>query len=623
MCGIAGVLGSGASRAVVESQLKCLEHRGPDSSGVFEGRGCVLGQTRLAIIDLVRGDPPLTNEHGSICAALNGELYNYRTLQAELRKQGHRFKSECDTEVIAHLAEHDDPVSLARSLDGMFAFAVWDETRRQLMLARDRVGKKPLYYFATGGTLVFASEIKALLEHPDVPVRLNEDAIAAYLAFGYVPTPSTFFEGIHSVLPGHVLVADEHARFEQRRFWEPPLPGANGTSRLDLDEASAARLVRDQLESAVKKRLVADVPIGAFLSGGIDSSAVVALMSRALEVPVRTFTIGFDGAPEYDERPHAARVARQFGTDHTEFVVRPEALDLVERLVWHYDQPFGDSSAVPTYLLSELTKRHVTVALAGDGGDEIFAGYERFAAATWLQRYQRLPTLVRSGVRRVADAFPPTAFRGRVGSLRRFTSVANLETIDAYATWVGITRSSLRGELLHRSARPADSDYVALWETTRGAHLLDRLLHLNLKTYLVDDLLPKVDRMSMAHGLEVRSPFLDTELIELALRLPPELRIQGTNLKHLLKVAMRDLLPPEILKRRKRGFGVPLDHWFREDLRGYVRGRLASPQARVAAHLDGHVIRRVVAEHERGVADHRHLLWSLLTLEVFLEKRDW
>ena len=392
MCGICGLVGTepGDVQPMVDAQLGSLAHRGPDARGSFAAERAIIGQNRLAIIDLETGDPPITNEDQSVAAVLNGEIYNFRELRASLKRGGHAFRSRGDTEVIAHLAEELDAVELARRLDGMFAFAVWDERRRRLVLGRDRVGKKPLFYRASGGRLAFASEIKALLADAAAPRRLNEHAVPAYLTFGYVPTPYTFFEGIRSVPPGHVLTFEPGGEPVIERYWEPPLAGTNG-ERLELSLHDAATEVRRRLRDAVRRRLVSDVPLGAFLSGGIDSSAVVGLMAGIVDGPVLTFTIGFEDRHGYDERPYARLVAERHGTDHHEFVVRPDAVDLVERLVWHHDQPFGDSSAVPTFLLSEMTRRHVTVALSGDGGDELFAGYERFAAGLAARRYAALP----------------------------------------------------------------------------------------------------------------------------------------------------------------------------------------------------------------------------------------
>jgi asparagine synthase (glutamine-hydrolysing) len=635
MCGIAGeihaVRDGGAN---IAEQLAAMRHRGPDAEGAFERPGAWIGQTRLAIIDLQRGDPPITNEDGSIGVALNGEIYNYRELRNELRSRGHSFSSDGDTEVIAHLAEELDPVGLATRLEGMFTFAVWDERRRRLILGRDRFGKKPLYYWHDGMRLVFGSEIKSLLANRSVPRRLRTASIPDYLTFGYVPTPYTFFEGIRSLPPGHVLTMSAGAEPTIERYWEPQYPGASRQPRLELGVDTAATEVRNKLRDAVERRLIADVPLGAFLSGGIDSSAVVALMAQATDRPVSTFTFGFDDFEGYDERPYAQAVAKRYRTDHTEFVVKPDATELIERLVWHYDEPFGDSSALPTFVLSELTRGHVTVALCGDGGDELFAGYERFAAALAIARYESLPRAIRTGVRRAAEALPSRVSAGRMTKVRRLLVRSDLSAPMALLAWVGYVPVEWKHRLLD-DGLPSDGlgaatqngagigSYQQIWDRSAGAHPLDRLLDLNIRTYLLDDLLPKVDRMSMAHGLEVRAPFLDRELAELAFRLPPEMRARGLSLKRVLRSAVSDLLPPEILGRAKRGFGVPLDRWFRQELAGYVRGMLNSSGSRVREHLCAEAIDDLVNEHQAGVANHGDTIWSLLTLEVFLRRHGW
>ena len=638
MCGIAGEVGApggsgprgSADVAAASGVLAALRHRGPDAQGVSEHPTAWIGQTRLAIIDLVHGDPPIANEDGSIGVALNGEIYNYRDLRGRLTRTGHRFASDGDTEVIAHLAEDQDPIALARSLEGMFAFAVWDDHRGRLVLGRDRFGKKPLYYWHDGDRLAFASEIKALLAAPGVPSRLRQGAIADFLTFGYVPTPETFFAGVRSVPPGHVLVFTPGAPGAQpvlERYWEPAYPGAAEVTRLELPLAAAAALVRERLQAAVERRLISDVPLGAFLSGGIDSSSVVALMARASEHPVATFTIGFDDFDGYDERPYARAVAERYRTDHTEFVVDPKAGELIERLVWHYDEPFGDSSALPTYLLSELTAGHVKVALCGDGGDELFAGYERFAAALAVARYQALPAPLRAAVRRGAELVPPRLARGRAAKVRRLLVRSDLSAPLALLAWVGYVPVEWRRRLLAGTepAPPPDGveRYLTVWDASAGAHPLDRLLDLNIRTYLLDDLLPKVDRMSMAHALEVRAPLLDRELAELAFRLPASARARGLSLKRVLRAAVADLLPREILDRPKRGFGVPLDRWFRTDLAGYVSSMLGARDSRVREHLAAPAIDALLAEHQAAAANHGDAIWSLLTLEIFLRRHGW
>lgn len=624
MCGIVGIVSAGEAppTELVDRQVALLRHRGPDASGRFAGRRAVIAQNRLAVIDLVAGDPPVTNEDGSIGVALNGEIYNYQALRHELLERGHVLRSQGDTEVIAHLAEELDAVELARTIDGMFAFAVWDERRERLILARDRFGKKPLYYGHVDGTFVFGSEIKAVVAHPALPRRLDPRAIPAYLAFGYVPAPHTFFEGVRSLPPGHVLELEPEGTPRIREYWRAPLANVSAAT-LDVTLEEASKLVRRGLETAVRRRLVADVPLGAFLSGGVDSSAVVGLMAQLTDRPVRTFTIGFEDKDGYDERPYAKVVADRFGTDHTEFVVRPDAVELIERLVWHYDEPFGDSSAVPTFLLSELTRRHVTVALSGDGGDELFAGYERFGAARILRHYQRAPRAAREALRRLLGLLPAQGLDGRIGSLQRFAGRADLSVLEAYHSWLSYVSEPTRHALVGGSSNGSLDGYRAIWQQSEGAPLLDRLLHLNIRTYLLDDLLPKADRMSMAHALEVRSPFLDKDLAELAFRLPPGHKARGLVLKRVLKKAVADLLPDEILQRRKRGFGVPLDRWFRTDLNSYVHAMLVSDRSRVRAHVIPSALDALVSEHEAGARNHGHALWALLTLEVFLRREGW
>ena len=625
MCGIVGALAfrRRVAGSEVEGALDLMRHRGPDSTGIFaRGRGAI-GQTRLAVIDLHTGDPPITNERGDMGVVLNGEIYNYRALRGELQAAGHAFATSGDTEVLVHLLEDFSPIEACRRLEGMFAFAVFDSRSEQLVVGRDRLGKKPLYYWAEDGQLVFASEIKALVVHPDVPRRLAPNAISAYLTFGYVPSPETFYEHVRSLPPGHVLTMSPGRRPSLERYWTPP----RARPAPQISMAEAGRDVMGLLTAAVERRLVADVPVGAFLSGGLDSSAIVAIASRCTAAPVKTFTIGFDDHDGFDERPYAQQVAQRYGTDHTEFVVKPDAVELIERLVWHHDQPFGDSSAIPMFLLSELTSREVTVALSGDGGDELFAGYERFAAAVALQHYHLLPTAARRILVAAGRQVPTGTWGGRGARLHRFLDHAERGMPDAYIAWLSYVQESCRRRLLGPERRDGDDWAIEahrrLWLETAGSDPVNRLLELNLHTYLLDDLLVKADRMSMAHSLEVRSPFLDARLVEYAFGLPGELKLSGLRLKRVLKQAVADLLPEDIVQRRKRGFGVPLDRWFRTDLRAYVESMLGSPDARLRAHLDPIELDSLLAEHRCGHADHGQALWALLTLEVFLRREDW
>jgi asparagine synthase (glutamine-hydrolysing) len=625
MCGICGFVSgrSAADPSVVRHQLATQRHRGPDAEGFFASGRAVIAQNRLSIIDLVTGDPPITNEDSTVGAVLNGEIYNFTSLRDELARAGHRLSSEGDTEVIAHLAEDHEAVALARRLDGMFSFAVWDSGRERLILGRDRMGKKPLYYWSSPEAFVFASEIKGLLAHPDVGCEPDERAISAYLTFGYVPTPYTFFRGIRSLRPAHVLTLEAGREPAIERYWQLQVPGvggSDGTLNLSLDEAG--REVRRRLQEAIRRRLIADVPLGAFLSGGIDSSAIVALMAGVMGEPVKTFTIGFEDRDGFDERPFARAVAERYGTEHHDAVVHPEAVDLVERLVWHHDQPFGDSSAVPTFLLNQVAREHVTVALSGDGGDELFAGYERLAAGVAVDRVLRVPSGVRAAGRRALATLPAGGLGGRVGRAQRFAGALEQGMPWAYLEWISYVPERWRQRLL---ADPDDwgrDAYGVAWSRTAGAAPLDRLLALNIETYLLDDLLVKMDRTSMAHALEVRSPFLDTELVEFAVRLAPSLKVRGMSLKRVLKHAVADLLPSDILSRPKRGFGVPLDRWFREDLASYTQSALGAG-ASVRRHVRGQALDELLAEHRAGAAQHGHALWTLLTLELFLQRHSW
>jgi asparagine synthase (glutamine-hydrolysing) len=628
MCGIAGhfhsASGPAPSLELLRRQIGVLRHRGPDSEGVITLGPAALGQTRLAVVDLVTGDPPITNEDGTIAVAFNGEIYNFRSLKAELSGRGHRFASSGDTEVIAHLAEELPVEQLVHKLDGMFAFAVWDDRRGRLVLGRDRFGKKPLYWWYGGGRLVFGSELKALFAHPAVPRRLNERAIVPYLTFGYVPTPETFYEGVQSLPPGHLLTMADGAEPVVSEYWRPPMPVRSCSSPSVPSIRDAVRETRSRVSDAVERRLVSDVPLGAFLSGGLDSSVVVATMAKMADHPVRTFTIGFNDSEGFDERDYARLVAKRYHTDHAEFLVEPRAVDLVEELLWHYDQPFGDSSAIPTYLLSKYTREHVTVAMSGDGGDELFAGYERFLASLVFARYLALPSRLRAGVTCALARLPQTSRRSRVDSLRRLLASGDSELIQTFTNWLAYLPPSVRVAMLgsDHADKEALREYREVWAGSDGHDLLTRLLDLNARTYLVDDLLVKMDRMSMAHGLEVRSPFLDHQLADYVFQLPGSFKVRRFKLKYLLRQAFASDVPAPILSRRKQGFGVPLDRWFRTDIRSYVDSMLG-PGARLRGKLNASAIDDVLVAHRSGKRNYGHGLWALLTLELFLRREGW
>jgi asparagine synthase (glutamine-hydrolysing) len=596
----------------VSSQLAQLRRRGPDAEGFIPGDRGTVGQTRLSVIDVEHGDPPLADESGQVRVALNGEIYNYRELMRDLQATGHRFRSACDTEVLAHLAEGDDAVTLASRLEGMFAFAIWDDRNATLTLCRDRLGKKPLYYWYGGGELVFGSEIKAVLADPRVPRRVRSDVIPSYLYHGYVATPDTFFEGVFSLPPGCVLTKTPGAPPQITRYWDVPLPGPDDWLR-DPPEVVVAEL-REHLRRAVSKRLIADVPLGAFLSGGVDSSLVVALMAEQLEEPVRTFSIGFD-APDYDERRWAQLVARRYGTKHVEHVVHADAGTLLAEVLDACDQPLADSAALPTWLLAKMTREHVTVALSGDGGDELFAGYDRFAAGLFLNRVAPAARLLAPVTSRLAQStrLPERSRRALAAS------VAGLP--EGYERLVAVFSPEQVAALVPGGAASSvAAEHDDVWAASKGSPPLTRLLHLNLKTYLPEALLVKADRMSMRHGLEVRSPLLDTDLLAFAMRIPSGQQVRGRSLKRSLKAAARGLVPDEILARQKRGFGVPLDDWFRGSLAASSRQTLAGPDSHLRGHVDDAAVRQLLSEHARGSLDHGERLWSLLLLEGFLRR---
>jgi asparagine synthase (glutamine-hydrolysing) len=632
MCGIVGAV-SAASQPiapeVVRRMCAAIHHRGPDDEGFyfnrvgesgsqsqFGGSASVgLGMRRLAIIDLETGRQPIHNEDHNIWVVLNGEIYNYRELRAELEARGHRFATASDTEVIVHAyEEYGDEVP--KRLRGMFAFALWDARRERLLLARDRVGKKPLLYSLCGGRLAFASEFQALLVHPDVGREVNPEAIADYLSFLCVPAPQTAFRAIHKLEPGHTLVWQK-GEVKIERYWS-----LDFKSKVKIGEAEAGERAVELLRDAVRVRLMADVPLGAFLSGGVDSSAVVALMSELSASRVKTFSIGFD-EKDFSEIDHARRVAERFGTEHHEFVVRPQAIEVLPMLVRHYGEPYADSSAIPTYYLAKMTRQHVTVALSGDGGDEGFAGYERYAAMRLAGGYQRLPRFVRRQiVERALGAIPVAgASRSRLARARRFASVMNRPADERYLRWTSAINEELKIELCTRdflAQTQAALRHVAPWFAGNGEiDVVDRALAADTFNYLPNDLLVKVDIASMAASLEARSPFLDHHLLEFAAGLPASFKLRRLTTKALLKRALRGLVPAENLTRAKMGFGVPIGHWFRTELKSYLADTILSVRAIGRGYFNREVIKHLIHEHVSGRRDYAHQLWTLLMLELW------
>lgn len=626
MCGICGVVQRGhpIPEAIGRRMLRLLSHRGPDDEGTVAlaagNLHVLLGSRRLAIIDLSpAGHQPMANEHGTVTAVFNGEIYNFQSLREDLVRRGYTFRSRTDTEVIIHGYEEYGTDIFPR-LDGMFGLALWDGREERLVLARDRMGKKPLYYYAADDMVIFGSEIKAVIAHPRVRVEINPDVLPAYLVHGYVPHPLTFYRGILQVPPASFVVLNGSGPQAPKEYWRLTFP-PEGAER-SMGEAEAGEAVRGLLRDAVRKRLISDVPLGALLSGGVDSSITVSLMAEAAEAPVRTFTAGFADDHTYDERPYARMVAQSLNTNHVEFVARPEAADLLEDLLWYHDQPYADSSALPTYLVCGLTRQAVTVALVGDGGDEVFGGYERFRAALLAEDVPRLAAAPLAALlRRLPNG---RGYHSRLTRLRRFGMGLAEPLARRYLEWVSVLPPRLASALLADGRRDGVAEVqmhvAAIMEEVRDAHPLHRLMYLNLKTYLPGDLLVKMDRMSMAHSLETRSPFLDTALIEFAASLPPALKIRGGQQKAVLRRAFAHRLPRAVLRRPKHGFGVPIDAWFRGSLRTRLMDELLGPDARTRSYLRPEVLCQLVADHMAGRENHGHRFWALLNLEVWLRQ---
>jgi asparagine synthase (glutamine-hydrolysing) len=611
MCGFAGIIHwdrEPVDQPELDGMVERLRHRGPDQLRAARPEpGVGLAHARLKVIDCSElAAQPMASQDGRRWLVYNGEVYNFRELRRELEADGARFASHSDTEVILRAYEAWG-VEALRRFDGMFALALWDGLSRQLILARDRIGKKPLFYWTDGRCLVFASEIKALLAHRHVPCDVDEAALPFLLTFGYPPAGSTCYRDIHQLSPASLAcVSEECPTPEPQPYWRVSFDsGRNGTAH-PADPLE----VRRRLDEAVRKRLVADVPLGAFLSGGIDSTIIVGLMAQHARQPVKTFSIGFEGDAAFDETWYARLAAERFGTEHTVFTVGPQPVALIERLVWHHDQPFGDSSALPAYLLCQLAREHVTVALSGDGGDELFAGYRRFMAAC---RAASLPRGLAAAADALLRRLPAARERSWLGQLKRFTDGARRGLPGSYLRW--LTYCDDAEQLMPRASAGAMLSSMAEgWARTAGRPALSRLLELNFTDYLPNDLMVKTDRCSMAHGLEVRSPLLDTALIEYVAALPAE---PG---KRLLKRACQDLLPPAIARRRKMGFGVPLGAWFRGQWRGPLQDLLDAPTARLARYLDHRLVRETIGRHLRGEEDAGQRLWLLLTIELWLRQ---
>jgi len=627
MCGITGWASFDSrtpppdgAKQLLHSMCERMTHRGPDSEGLLISTGVALGMRRLAIIDLVTGEQPTFNEDKSVAVVLNGEIYNYRDLRRQLEALGHSFRSQSDTEVLPHLYEEYGDEMVAR-LNGMFAFALWDAKRHRLLIARDRFGEKPLYWAVFENTLLFASEPKVLLAHPEVKVALNLQALRQYLSFDYVPAPLTIYEGINKLPAAHTLTL-ERGKVETKPYWclsyakRAPVPS----------EAEAAEKLRELLAESVRLRLVSDVPLGVLLSGGVDSSTVAALAVRASSEAVKTFSISF-AESSFDESSYARAVAKFLGTDHHEERLSANlAANLVSEIGSWMDEPFSDPSLVPTYLLSRFTRKHVTVALGGDGGDELFAGYPMYRGHRWAENYARVPRVLRSAIIEPLVRALPVKTRNLSFDYKatRFVTGAKYDRVARHHIWFGsFTPPEQEMVLTADVLRVTDGDVYrearAMLGECDSTDIVEQMQSLDTRLYLAEDILTKVDRASMAVSLEVRAPFLDPAVAEFAASLPPHYKLRGRKTKYILKRAIERELPSFVTRRSKKGFGVPVAEWLKGKLRPLARDLLSPERVRRAGVFNADFVSKLQDEHERGVANHRKLLWTLLMFELWHE----
>ena len=624
MCGIVGFVNNGtvaADRGILERMNCAIVHRGPDDDGFYVNACTGLGMRRLSIIDVAGGHQPIHNADRTKWIVFNGEIYNYQELRADLEKRGHSFYTNSDTEAIVHLYSECGE-ECVQHLRGMFAFAIWDETDRSLFLARDRVGKKPLLYsHQPNGDLIFGSEFQALLQHPSVSRDVDFTAIDSYLSYQCVPAPQTAYKSIRKLEPGHWLRWKD-GRIETKRYW---LPDFSKKIKISEEEAieETTRLVRE----STRLRMISEVPLGAFLSGGVDSSIVVALMAQESSTPVKTFSIGFE-EEEYNELKYARRVADHVGAEYNEFVVRPNALDVLPTLVEHYGEPYADSSAIPTYYVAKETRQHVTVALNGDGGDESFAGYDRYSAMRIAESYNRIPKILRKVLIEAPSNLLPSSElrRSRSRDIKRFLTAAGLPTVERYFRWTSAFDRQSKAELYtdefsaQMNGTDASSVLRSWFEVANGTGIVDATMLADQMTYLPNDLLVKVDIASMANSLEARSPFLDHKVIEFAASLPDQLKLQGRETKSLLKKVAARLVPSEVIYRNKMGFGVPIGKWFRGEMKGFVQEVLLSQKSLQRGIIRPEILNRYVHQHLTGERDYSFQLWTFLMLELWFQR---
>ncbi|HUG42749.1 MAG TPA: asparagine synthase (glutamine-hydrolyzing) [Acidobacteriota bacterium] len=625
MCGICGVVTLGGDRRAERSWLwnmcATLGHRGPDDWGAYFDDRAMLGVRRLSVIDPATGRQPVKNEDETLHLVFNGELYNYRELRAELENQGHRFTTQSDSEVVVHAYEAFGEKCLDR-FSGMFAFAIWDAVRSRLFLARDRIGIKPLYYWTDPNQIVFGSELSALVRHPKVPREIDLAALDQFLTVEYIPSPRTILQGVRKVPPGHWLRFDGSG-VQLASYWDVPRRPFSG------DKHEAMETLSGLVADAVDQCLVSDVPLGALLSGGVDSSTIVAFMSRAVDQPVRTFSIGFD-EQSYDELPFARQVSSRFGTLHQEEVLRPDLGAMAEELVRHLDEPLGDFSIIPTYLVSKMAGRSVKVALSGDGGDELFCGYDAYLAQQADGYYRWLPAMVRQGVLpALLDRVPPQPVKkGVVNKAKRFVEGGSLPSEWQHVRWMTFMNDAHKSALYQPDLKHELNGSGALsfiephFQRCAEWDPLAQLQYVDLKTYLADNILTKLDRMSMAASIEARPALLDHRLVEFALNLPPHWKLNRGRTKIILREMMRGRLPSAILKRPKKGFSIPLKNWLRGPMRPLLTEVLSASSVAKRSYFEPQTVTRWIGDHLAGRVDHSHRLWALIVLELWSRKMD-
>jgi asparagine synthase (glutamine-hydrolysing) len=623
MCGITGFISKDKNAPVdqrtdlLDRMCASITYRGPDEQGMLVRERAALGMRRLSIIDIKTGQQPIFSDDGNLAIIYNGEVYNFRELRNEMVSLGHKFKTNSDTEVVVKAYEEFGSDCL-KKLRGMFAFAIWNFREETLFIARDRVGKKPLFYtVAEDGSFVFGSELKTLLVHGEIKRDLDLAALDAYLTFGYVPEENCILKNVKKLLPGHFLIFKD-GQIKTEKYWDFDYAEPQNIKT----EGEYVEILREKIKEAVNIRLISEVPLGAFLSGGVDSSTIVAMMSQCSDKPVKTFSIGFK-EDSFDELKYARIAAKQFGTDHHEFIVTPDLFDLVDELVWHFDEPFSDPSSLPTYMLSKMAREHVTVVLSGDGGDELFAGYSRYVINEKRSGFANLPKVIREGFLRPISEKLPHRARGK-----NYLYNISLDSTDRYIDSVSCFNGQRKGylysddfrERLNSGFGKSEHSFRLFANSVSTSSEIDKLLYLDSKTYLPGDILTKVDRMTMANSLEARVPLLDHELIEFVVGIPSHLKMNGLQTKHILKKAMEGIVPNEILYREKQGFGVPIGDWINIQLRDRIIGDLSDKRTLERGFFNVGYIQTLLKEHSDGRRDHSHSLWVLWMFELWQRK---